>query len=148
MHHIIVLSVGLHFKLFIYLFIFSNHFILVRYLVDPEPISVALGKRLEYTPDGMSVYLREVRIHKFTLNVLWKIKWIHLMACCWEVAEILRNMRKHLWTLEEHRNSTQTLTSLRQQSYRNKEVIWFVIYIICWILIVAPSTGETIQTHQ
>lgn len=43
----------MHFRLFIHSFIFNNHFILLRVMVDPKPILGILGTRWKYTLEGM-----------------------------------------------------------------------------------------------
>lgn len=44
------------------------HFILVRIVVDPEPVLEILGMRWEYNLDEMQVYNRAPSTHSFTLR--------------------------------------------------------------------------------
>lgn len=66
---------------------FSNHSILVQFVVDLEPVPGTLGVRQKYNPEGMPVLQKgsmQTHIHTLTPNDNFS-QPIHLLASFWEV---------------------------------------------------------------
>lgn len=54
------------FPVFVNYIFLSNYFILVRVMMDPEPIPGMLGRRMDYNLDGIPVNYIAQYMHTFT----------------------------------------------------------------------------------
>lgn len=92
---------------------FSNCFILVRAVVDPEIIPATLGTRQEYTLNGTPVHQKVPSTHSHTHSHLRAMKPIHLLPYIWKWEEHGEPGRTLIWTRGEQANTTLSCADIR-----------------------------------